>query len=174
MLPSASQQGAAEPLEPDDAFNAIGRTISRLDLEDEFATVYLTFSDGTYLAYASRVDEEGVILLDRFSEPAQEYSDYWIFDELEGETGPPPQQLQREPGTGFHSDAWQGSVGRTVLDLGWDEEGMQVFIHFEEGGYLSFAARTRAGSAYLPGYFAADDPADDEYMEFDDQNGEAE
>ncbi len=174
MLAPSGDDSAIEPLEPDDAYNAIGRTISRLNFEVEFATVYLTFSDGTYLGYASRVDEEGVILLDRFSEPAQAYSDYWIFDELEGETGPPPAELEPEPGTGFHPDTWQASTGRTVADLGWDEEGMQVFIHFQQGGYLTFAARTLAGSAYLLGYFSTDDPIDDEYVELGTQAGDAE
>ncbi len=167
MLPNAGHEPDGDPLEPDDASRAIGRSLARLNVEEEFATVYLTFTDGTYLAYASRVDEEGVILLDRFSEPAAEYSNYWIFDELEGETGPPPADLAPVVASGFHPDDWQGSVGRTVYDLGWDEEGMQAFIHFQEGGYLTLAARTHTGSAYLVGYFSAQDPENDEYMEFE-------
>jgi len=156
-----------EPLEPDDASNAIGRKVARLNVEGEFATVYLTFTDGKYLTYASRIDEEGVILLDRFCDGPAPYSNYFIFDELEGETGPPPDELALPEGHGFRTESWQGAVDRTIFDLGWDEEGMQAFVHFEEGGYLTLAARASGGKSYLLGYFAAEDPDDGEYIEFE-------
>lgn len=171
MLDVISPGGAsvpAPPLEPDDPDNALGRLVARLDVEDQFATVYLTFADGTYLTYAARIDEDGVILLDRFCDRPAAYTDYFVFDELEGETGPPPPGKAPQLGTPFDSAAWRAVVGLTLHNLGWDEEGMQAFIHFEEGGYLTFAARASEGAAYLLGYYAAQDPDGEEgYLEFE-------
>ena len=142
--------------------------MARVDVEAEFATVYLTFEDRTYLALAARIDEDGVILLDRFSEPAASYEEYWVFDELEGECGPPPPELAPMPGLPYDPNAWSGAAGRTLSDIGWYEEGMQVFHHFEEGGYLTLAARAAGGVAFLAGYFAPEDPeTPDEYVVFE-------
>jgi hypothetical protein len=158
----------AEPLAEDEAERAIGRRIARVDIEETFATIYLTFADGTYLSYAARIDEEGVILLDRFCPPAASYDEYWVFDDLEGESGPPPVELAPAPGTPFHPAAWKGAEGRTVADLGWYEEGMQAFVHFAEGGYLTVAARAAGGVAYLLGCFAPIEPDEpDEYVVFE-------
>jgi len=72
------------------------------------------------------------------------------------------------PGSVFDPATWQGAAGRTLTHIGWYEEGMQVFLHFEEGGYLTLAARVGQGSAYLIGAFVPEDPAcDDDYLVFD-------
>ncbi|HZU77707.1 MAG TPA: hypothetical protein VFA70_13140 [Dehalococcoidia bacterium] len=158
----------AEPLAEDDAEHAVDRRIARVDVEESFATVYLTFEDGSYLTFAARIDEEGVILLDRFCPPARSYEEYWVFDELEGESGPPPPEHAPAPGTPFHPAAWKRAAGRTIAGLGWYEDGMQAFVHMDEGGYLTLAARAAGGVAYLLGYFSPDDPAEpDGYMVFD-------
>src|SRR5579885_1378916 len=157
-----------EPLQPDEAENAIGRRIARVDVEESFATLYLTFEDGSYLTYAARIDEDGVILLDRFCQAEPSYHDYWVFDELEGESGPPPEARRPAPGSLYHPAAWQGAVGRIVAHLGWYEEGMQAFVHFEEGGYLTVAARAEGGSAYLLGYSSPTEPeSPDDYVLFE-------
>ncbi|HLZ69799.1 MAG TPA: hypothetical protein VKV26_07800 [Dehalococcoidia bacterium] len=141
---------------------AEGHRIVRVDVEEPFATVYLSLDDGRYLVYAARLDEEGAILLDSLRPPAPSYEERWIFDDLEGESGPPP------AGTPVDAALWHGAAGRTLAHIGWYEEGMQVFLHFEEGGYLTLAARAAGGIAYLLGAFVPDDPAgDEEYLVFE-------
>ncbi|MHB8574393.1 MAG: hypothetical protein ACYDCQ_03590 [Dehalococcoidia bacterium] len=159
-------EDADESLEPDDPQHAIGRTVARVDVEPGFATLYLTFDDGSYLTFAARVDEEGVILLDRFCEPAASYDEYFVFEELDGESGPPPDRAAPEPGSAFDPTTWVGAAGRRIDELGWYEEGMQSFIHFDDGAYLTAAARAAAGSAYLVGYFSPDAPAAADYFHF--------
>jgi hypothetical protein len=172
LLPVLGQGLPAEPLEPDDAENAVGRRLRRVRVERRLATVYLIFNDATYLTYAARRDDVGVILLDRFCAPERTYGDYWVFDELAGEIGPPPRTVAPRPDTPEHPASWRGAEGRTVGALGWYETGMQAFIHFEEGGYLTFAARASGGRAYLLGAFAAEEPADPEdYIIFDTPDG---
>lgn len=171
LLPVLGQEQKSEPLEPDDAENAVGRRLRRVRYEPALATVYLVFADRTYLTYAARLDEEGPLLLDRFCPPERNYGDYWLFDDLEGSVGPPPRRLLPAPGTPFDPSGWRKAVGRTIAALGWYEEGMQAFAHFEEGGYLTFAARADGSLAYLLGAFAADEPADaDGYLIFDSRS----
>jgi len=63
-------------------------------------------------------------------------------------------------------------VGRVIEAIGWHEEGMQTFLHFEGGGYLTVAARSRQGVAYLAGYYSDTDPATpDGYLLLDDRGG---
>lgn len=172
LLPVLGQGLSAEPLEPDDAENAVGRRLRRVRVERRLATVYLTFTDATYLTYAARQDDEGVILLDRFCAPEPSYGDYWVFDELSGEVGAPPRAVAPRPRTPQHPIRWREAEGRSVSALGWYEPGMQAFIHFEEGGYLTFAARVQGGRAYLLGAFVAEEPADpDDYLIFDTPDG---
>jgi hypothetical protein len=152
----------------DDPLLAEGHRITRVDVEELFATVYLTLDDGRYLVYAARLDEEGVILLDSMQPPAPSYEERWLFDDLEGESGPPPPAVAPAPGSIFDPALWQGAAGRTLGHIGWYEEGMQVFLHFEEGGYLTLAARASGGIAYLLGAFAGDDPAcEEDYLVFE-------
>jgi hypothetical protein len=167
VIPLAPAHESQDAPEPDDAANAIGKRIARIDVEADQATVYLTFEDGSYLTYAARLDDEGVLLLDRFCEPAARYEDYWVFDDLAGECGAPPPESMPQPGSPFDPHTWSEAAGSTVYDLGWYEEGMQVFVHFEEGGYLTLAAQASGGSAYLLGYFGVEDPqTDDDYVIF--------
>lgn len=170
LLPMLGQeQAAAVELAEDDAEHAIGRRVKRVRAEPGLATVYLTFTDGCYLTYASRLDEEGLILLDRFCPPEADYGDYWAFDELEGNVAVPPPGEKPKRGTPFHPAGWRKAERRTVSGIGWYEEGMQAFIHFEEGGYLTFAARALDGAAYLLGLFVSEEPAtDDGYYIFND------
>ena len=157
LAPTDQEELADDEPRPDDPEDALGRRIARVNVEEIFATVYLTFDDGWYLIYAARLDEEGVILLDGLREPALAYSDYWIFDELEGESGPPPPDRAPTPGTAYDPATWTQAAGRTLSHIGWYEEGMQVFLHFAEGG-----------SAYLAGCFVAEDPrSDEDYAVFD-------
>lgn len=168
LLPVLGQGPLSEPLAPDDAENAVGRVLRRVRYERALATVYLVFADATYLTFAARLDDEGVILLDRFCPAARRYGDYWLFDDLAGGVGPPPRHAAPRRGTPFHPQAWRGAEGRTVHAIGWYEEGMQAFVHFEEGGYLTFAARAWQGSAYLVGAFVPEEPDDPEgYLIFD-------
>jgi len=152
----------------DDPQLAEGHRVVAIDVEEPFATVYLTLDDGRYMVYAARLDEDGVILLDSLQPPAPTYEERWIFDDLEGESGPPPPELAPQPGSAFDPANWRDAAGRTLAHIGWYEEGMQVFLHFEEGGYLTLAARAAGGIAYLAGAFLPDDPeSDDEYLIFD-------
>lgn len=168
VFSAGARPGAEPPPEPDDPYRAFGRRIVRIDVESSFATVYLTFDDGYYLSFAARIDDEGCILLDRFCEPAATYSEYWAFDELEGESGPDPASDAIRCGSGYAVVDWKAAEGRVVRDIGWYEEGMQAFVHFEAGGYLTLAARVVGGVAYLIGYCATEEPpSDDEYVVFD-------
>ncbi len=152
----------------DDPLLAEGHRIVAVDVEEPFATVYLTLDDGRYLVYAARLDEEGVILLDSLQPPAPRYADRWLFDDLEGESGPPPPELATTSGSAFDPASWRDAAGRTLAHIGWYEEGMQVFLHFEEGGYLTLAARAAGGIAYLVGAFVPSDPdGDDGYLVFE-------
>lgn len=158
-----------QQVEPDDPEHALGQRIARLDYEAEFATLFLTLDGGSHLTYAARIDEdEGIVLADIFSAEPAAYHDYLVPDEQAGETGPPPPDRAPQPGTPYHPDAWKQAEGRTLGGLGWYEEGMQAFLHFDEGGYLTLAGRAAGGVAYLVGYFSPIDPeSDDEYVLFD-------
>lgn len=171
LLPLLGQEAAqSAELAPDDAEHAAGRTIRRVKAEPNLATVYIIFTDRTYLTFASRLDEEGLILLDRFCPPAANYGDYWVFDELDGEIAAPAPFDAPKRATPFHPAGWRKAERRTVSGIGWYEEGMQVFIHLEGGGYLTFAARAHAHTAYLLGLFVDEEPAsDDDYFIFMDQ-----
>ncbi|GEM_PF-2420042 len=161
-------ESAADEEREDDPLLAEGHRIARVDVEEPFATVYLTLEDGRYLVYAARLDEEGVILLDSLQQPAPAYDERWVFDDLDGESGPPPPELAPTQGSECDPALWQGAVGRTLAHIGWYEEGMQVFLHFEDGGYLTLAARASGGVAFLLGAFVPDDPPhDDDYLIFD-------
>lgn len=163
------------PIEADDPEHALGRRIVRIDVEAEFATLFLTFADGSHLTYAARLDEEeGIVLADIFDEQPAAYDEYLVPDEQAGETGPPPPGVAPEPGTPFHPDAWKAAEGRTLGGLGWYEEGMQAFLHFDEGGYLALAARAQGGVAYLVGYFSPVDPeSDEDYVLFEPPDEDA-
>jgi hypothetical protein len=168
LLPVLGQDAPLPPLDADEAEHAIGRRLRRVRYERTLATVYLIFADRTYLTYAARIDEEGPLLLDRFCPPERAYGDYWLFDDLEGDIGAPPRRFAPQPDTPFHPATWRRAEGRTVGTLGWYEEGMQAFVHFEEGGYLTFAARADRGRAYLLGAFAAREPDNaDDYIVFE-------
>jgi hypothetical protein len=163
-----AEEDDLEPLEDDDPEHALGLRIARVDVEQALATAYLTFEDGHYLVYAARIDEGETVLLDRFLEPVPSYEEYWICDDLDGKVGPPPAEQEPLPGSGRHPTAWRGAEGRTLADLGWYEEGMQAFLRFEEGGYLTLAARSDGGTAYLIGYFSGDGPhPGEEYLHFE-------
>lgn len=152
----------------DDPLLAEGHRIVALDVEQPFATVYLTLDDGRYLVYAARLDDEGAILLDSLQPAAPAYDERWIFDDLEGESGPPPLEATPPAGSALDPAGWRAAAGRTLAHIGWYEEGMQVFLHFEQGGYLTFAARASGGIAYLVGAFIGEDPEhDDGYLIFD-------
>lgn len=165
VLPEAAE---GDDEREDDPQLAEGHRVVAVDVEEPFATVYLTLEDGRYLVYAARLDEEGVILLDSLQPPAPSYEERWVFDDLEGESGPPPPEQAPPPGSTLDPASWPGAAGRTLAHIGWYEEGMQVFLHFEEGGYLTLAARAAGGVAHLVGAFVPDDPAcDDGYLVFD-------
>jgi hypothetical protein len=176
VIQPPSAEDDEPPVEADDPEHALGRRIARLDYEPEFATLFLTLDGGGYLTYAARIDEdEGIVLADIFTEESAAYDEYLVPDEQAGETGTPPPDRAPEPGTPFHPDAWKQAEGRTLGGLGWYEEGMQAFLHFDEGGYLTLAARAAGGVAYLVGYFSAVDPeSDDEYLLFEPPGGEGE
>lgn len=164
------------PVEADDPEHALGHRIVRLDYEAEFATLFLTLDDGSHLTYAARIDDdEGIVLADIFSAEPAAYDEYLVPDEQAGETGPPPPDDAPDPGSPYHPDAWQQAAGRTLGGLGWYEEAMQAFLHFDEGGYLTLAARAAGGVAYLVGFFSPIDPeSDDEYVLFEPSREEGE